>query len=100
MDGSLDKSCFHVEARLAKSRSGGDYARGTEPTWGRQTSTVVSDPPPLKRSAPMCGFRAPEGEEAKRHAPEEIVSELRRVDVLVSQGSSVRSTSRSWTPTR
>ena len=55
-----------------------------------------ADPPPLKWSALRYGFEPWRTDEmAKRHKPEEIITKLRHVDVLVSQGSSVADAIRS-----
>ena len=54
------------------------------------------DPPPLKWSALMYGFRAKEDQDAEEETqPEEIVAKLRQVDVLASQGQSVAEAVRS-----
>ena len=50
-----------------------------------------SDPPPLSGPTLMHIFREGEGQHMpyKRHKPEEIVTKLRQVDVLVAQGKTV-----------
>jgi hypothetical protein len=58
----------------------------------------LTDPPPLKWSALRYGSREPKKDgpmSRKRHKPEEIVSKLRQVDVLVAQGTPVADAVRS-----
>ena len=54
---------------------------------GDRVAEVRLDPPPLKWSALRYGFEPWRTDNmAKRHKPEEIITKLRQVDVLVSYG--------------